>query len=128
MYLVLIDECHDWRRRLLMGKWREEIKVLPCGCKIGKSSSNGLWFYDYICDTHLPNFQKRKKYCYEKALKMTEKLNKESAEEDLELTKEYENCNEDIEEEEDKIRKLKHKSIRIQGKYKARGKEKRREP
>lgn len=35
---------------------------------------------------------------------------------------------EGIEETEDKIRKLKHKSVRIQGKYKGRGKTKRREP
>lgn len=33
-----------------------------------------------------------------------------------------------IEEKEDRVRKGKRKSIRIQGKYKSRGKEKRREP
>jgi len=58
-----------------MGKWREEVKVLPCGCKIGRSN-NGLWFYDYICEKHLPCVQTNGKYDYEKALKFTEELNR----------------------------------------------------
>lgn len=56
---------------------------------------------------------------------------KENAGEDLKLAKEFEDCDEDlerIEREEDEVRISKSKSIRIQGKYKARGKEKRREP
>lgn len=51
-----------------------------------------------------------------------------TAEEDLKIAKEFENCESDIEEEEDNIRKSKRKTIRNQGKYKSRGKEKRREP
>ena len=56
--------------------FRDEAKILPCGCKIGRTKG-GIWFYDYICEIHIPNVQKRGKYCYEKALKLTEKLNAE---------------------------------------------------
>jgi hypothetical protein len=59
--------------------FRDETKILPCGCKIGRAD-NGLWFYDYICDLHIPEVLKNGKYCYDKAIKLTEKLNKEMKE------------------------------------------------
>jgi len=63
-----------------MSKWRDETKELPCGCKIGRSAG-GIWFYDYICEIHLPEvLDKKGKYSFEKALELTEKLNKEMKE------------------------------------------------
>jgi len=59
-----------------MGKARDEVKVLPCGCKVGRSAS-GPWFYDFICDTHVPEVQVDGKFNYEKSLAYTEKLQKE---------------------------------------------------
>ena len=58
-----------------MGKWREEEVTLKCGCKVGRSKL-GLWFYDYICDKHVPNVQVDGKFNYEKSLKFTEELQK----------------------------------------------------
>jgi hypothetical protein len=60
--------------------FRDESRTLSCGCKIGRTKG-GLWFYDYICEIHLPNVLKNGKYNYEKALKLTEKLNAEMAKE-----------------------------------------------
>ena len=64
-----------------MSNWREEIRVLPCGCKIGRSA-NGLWFYDFICEKHVKEVQENGHYSYDKALKMTEDLNKKLKEEE----------------------------------------------
>lgn len=56
--------------------FREEVKILECGCKIGRAEG-GLWFYDFICEKHLPEVQENGHYSYEKAIKLTEKLNAE---------------------------------------------------
>jgi len=58
-----------------MGKRREIEKVLPCGCKIGKSKG-GQWIYDRLCDTHVKEvYDKDGHYSYEKACEQTRKLN-----------------------------------------------------
>jgi len=62
-----------------MGKWRDETKTLVCGCRVGRSGS-GQWFYDFICKYHLKGFYFDGKYSYEKALEMTEKLNRQMIE------------------------------------------------
>jgi len=57
-----------------MSKWRKEVKVLNCGCKIG--GQKGAWFYDYICENHLPEVQVDGKFNYDKSLEFTDKLNR----------------------------------------------------
>lgn len=57
-----------------MSKWRKEIKILGCGCKIG--GQKGAWFYDFICEKHLKEVQVNGKFNYEKSLEFTNKLNK----------------------------------------------------
>lgn len=59
-----------------MGKWRDETIELECGCKVGRSSQ-GVWFYDFICEKHIPNVQVDGKFNYEKSLEFTKKLNEE---------------------------------------------------
>ena len=59
-----------------MGKWREEAKVLPCGCKIGRSGK-GPWFYDFYCDSHVEEVRTNGRFDYDKSLKYLKKLNKE---------------------------------------------------
>jgi len=57
-----------------MSKWRKEVKVLNCGCKIG--GQKGAWFYDYICENHLSEVQVDGKFNYEKSLEFTNRLNR----------------------------------------------------
>jgi len=58
-----------------MGKWREEIKILACGCKIGRSKG-GVWFYDFLCSVHVKDvYDKQGHYSIELAEKQTKKLN-----------------------------------------------------
>jgi len=65
-----------------MGKAREEERILDCGCKIGRTG--GPWFYDYLCEEHVKKVQgKDGKYNYDKALALTEELNKMMKEEEL---------------------------------------------
>jgi len=59
-----------------MGKWRDETKELPCGCRIGRSKA-GPWFYDFICEKHLEEIYVDGKYSYEKATELTDKLNED---------------------------------------------------
>jgi len=66
-----------------MSKWREEVKILECGCKIG--GQNGAWFYDYLCDKHVKKVRIKGKYNYEKALKLTDELNRKVREGKLKL-------------------------------------------
>jgi len=54
---------------------RDEVQILKCGCKIGRTKA-GMWVYDYLCDIHVKLVRKRGKYSFEKACKLTEKLNK----------------------------------------------------
>jgi hypothetical protein len=64
-----------------VSNWREEVQVLECGCKIGRTGKGGQWFYDYLCDKHVKDVQDAEgHYSYDKALAMTEKLNKEMKE------------------------------------------------
>lgn len=65
---------------------RDETRILPCGCKIGRSKE-GLWYYDYICEIHLPEVLERGKYSFKKAEELTKKLNEEMKE--LELGHSY---------------------------------------
>jgi len=58
-----------------MGKWREETKILSCGCKIGKTGK-GPWFLDYYCKTHVEEVRTNGRFDLEKAFKYLEKLNK----------------------------------------------------
>jgi len=62
-----------------MGQWRDETIVLECGCKIGRSGK-GMWFYDFICDKHVPDCQTDGHYDYDKAMLMTQKLNQDMRE------------------------------------------------
>ena len=62
-----------------MGKWREEVKILLCGCKVGRSKA-GQWFYDFICEEHLKEVYVDGKYSYDKATEMTDKLNRDMKE------------------------------------------------
>ncbi len=57
--------------------WREEVKTLECGCKVGRSKA-GPWFYDFLCDTHVKEvYDKEGHYSIELAEKLTKKLNEE---------------------------------------------------
>lgn len=56
--------------------FRDETRELPCGCKIGRSKG-GMWFYDYICEIHLPEILENGKYSYKKAEELVKKLNEE---------------------------------------------------
>jgi len=58
-----------------MGKWRDETKTLVCGCKIGRSAS-GMWFYDFICEEHIPKVQENGKFSLKKSEEFTEEMNK----------------------------------------------------
>jgi hypothetical protein len=64
-----------------MSGWREEVKVFPCGCKVGRSA-NGMWFYDFICDEHIKEVRTDGHYDYDKAVKFTEEMNKRMKEEE----------------------------------------------
>jgi len=66
-----------------MSKWREEVKILECGCKIG--GQKGAWFYDYLCDKHVKKVRTKGKYNYDKALKLTDELNRKVREGKLKL-------------------------------------------
>ena len=60
-----------------MSGWREEIIILKCGCKIGRSGK-GPCFYDFICEEHLIEvLDAEGHYDYDKALAFTDKLNKD---------------------------------------------------
>jgi len=59
-----------------MSKWREEIKILPCGCKIGRSKQ-GVWLYDYYCEKHVKELYVDGKFSLEKTDEMTSKINEE---------------------------------------------------
>jgi len=60
-----------------MGKWREEVKELPCGCKVGRSKS-GPWFYDYLCEVHVGEvYDENERYSPKLAERLTEKLNEQ---------------------------------------------------
>ena len=58
-----------------MSAVREEIQILECGCKLGRSNK-GPWFYDFICEKHIKDVQTDGHYDYDKALKMTEEINR----------------------------------------------------
>jgi len=58
---------------------RDEVQVQECGCKIGRTKV-GMWVYDYLCDIHVKQVKKNGKYSFEKACKLTEKLNKDMKE------------------------------------------------
>lgn len=59
-----------------MGKWRDEVEILECGCKVGRSKG-GVWFYDFLCEEHVKGVYEGKKYSSEKAEEMTAKLNEQ---------------------------------------------------
>lgn len=60
--------------------FRDESIELPCGCKIGRSKG-GLWYYDYLCEIHLPEvLDNSGRYSFEKAEELTRKLNEEMRE------------------------------------------------
>jgi len=73
-----------------MSKWRENILVLECGCKIGGNKS-GPYFYDFICEKHIKRVQVKGKYNYEKALKLTDELNRKIREGKLKVEVNQEN-------------------------------------
>jgi len=61
--------------------FRDETKILKCGCKIGRSKG-GLWFYDFLCLQHLKEvYNEKGQYSYDKHIVLTEKLNKEMGKE-----------------------------------------------
>ena len=66
-----------------MSKWRKEIIILECGCKIG--GQEGAWFYDYLCGVHVKEVQTKGKYDYDKALKLTDELNRKMRSGELKL-------------------------------------------
>lgn len=56
---------------------RDEVKILECGCKIGRSKQ-GLWFYDFICEKHLSEVQgENGLFSAKKSEEFTNKLNEE---------------------------------------------------
>jgi len=58
-----------------MGKWRDEVKILACGCKIGRSKQ-GLWFYDFLCETHVKKvYDGKGHYSLKLAEEMTKAIN-----------------------------------------------------
>lgn len=64
-----------------MSKWREEEIILPCGCKIGRTGKGNPYYYDYLCEIHLPEvLDNEGHFSYEKSVALTNKLNKEMKE------------------------------------------------
>lgn len=63
-----------------MSGFRDEVKVLPCGCKIGRSKG-GMWFYDYLCEIHVGMvYDEEGHYSLKLAEELTKKLNEEMKE------------------------------------------------
>ena len=58
----------------------KETRTLPCGCIIGKTKK-GAWFYQHLCEIHIPEILKNGEYSYEKEVELTRKLNAEINEE-----------------------------------------------
>lgn len=73
---------------VILGKWRDEVKVLDCGCKIGRSKQ-GLWFYDYLCEIHVAMvYDDEGHYSLKQAEELTKKLNEEMKNAEKEETEE----------------------------------------
>lgn len=64
-------------------KYREETIILPCGCKVG-GNKGGPYFYDFICEKHLPEVQENGKFSYAKSEIAIKKLNEKMKENPLE--------------------------------------------
>lgn len=69
-----------------MSKAREETKTLDCGCRIGRSKG-GPWFYDYLCEIHVPMvYDEEGHYSIKRAEIMTHLLNEEMKRKEKSLT------------------------------------------
>jgi V8-like Glu-specific endopeptidase len=67
-----------------MSKARDSVIELECGYKLG-GNKGGPYYYDYLCEKHVKEVQTNGKYDYDKAVKLTDELNRKVRKGELKL-------------------------------------------